>query len=292
MEIQQLQYFERIASYENISRAAKELNISQSALSNSINRLETELDTPLFTRVGKKLFLNNAGNQFLKTTRQILFLLTTNRLISKIPSNLAGNLSIMIGQSDLAFFQCLGEYRSQNPDISFHLFLDSQFLDTLLPTQDFLLSTNYHPFFQDIHASIPISHRRLYVVLPKEHPLSTVPEISLSQLSKEKFVFFHYPNGNWERAYTLCVKSGFIPTITYTVDQPLLKLYFLIHKAAIGFVNDDLKEYLEPYFPDLAVLPLKEVAESPLYLSWKEDIPLSTTALDFLDFAKAYFIES
>lgn len=61
MELFQLNYFRKVADYENISKAAEELYISQPALTKAIHNLENELGTPLFDRQGKTITLNPAG---------------------------------------------------------------------------------------------------------------------------------------------------------------------------------------------------------------------------------------
>lgn len=61
----QVQQFLTIVRHMNMSRAAKELYISQPALSQSINRLEEELGVELFYREGNKLILSYAGERLL-----------------------------------------------------------------------------------------------------------------------------------------------------------------------------------------------------------------------------------
>ncbi len=61
MELLQLHYFMKVAELNNVSQAAKELNIVQSALSRSIGRLEEDLGVLLFDRIGKKIVLNDNG---------------------------------------------------------------------------------------------------------------------------------------------------------------------------------------------------------------------------------------
>lgn len=72
MQFIQLRYFERVAAYQSISKAAEELHMSQPALSNSIRRLETDLGYPLFNRVGRQIILNNNGMRFLEIAKNIL----------------------------------------------------------------------------------------------------------------------------------------------------------------------------------------------------------------------------
>lgn len=66
MNLSQLHYFQVVAEEEHISRAAEKLHISQPSLSTTIRRLEKELDTPLFDRRGRNIYLNQAGKQLLE----------------------------------------------------------------------------------------------------------------------------------------------------------------------------------------------------------------------------------
>lgn len=61
MELEQLQQLTTIAQEGTFSAAARTLNISQPALSRSIQRLEKELGQPLFDRCGRNATLNAAG---------------------------------------------------------------------------------------------------------------------------------------------------------------------------------------------------------------------------------------
>ena len=56
-----LRYFWAIAHEGGLTRAAERLNLSQSALSVQLGKLETRIGHPLFERVGKRLELTEAG---------------------------------------------------------------------------------------------------------------------------------------------------------------------------------------------------------------------------------------
>lgn len=70
MELTQLRYFIRLAEVLNFTEASKQLFITQSTLSQSIRQTESELGTPLFERIGKKVYLTDAGQAFLPYARQ------------------------------------------------------------------------------------------------------------------------------------------------------------------------------------------------------------------------------
>jgi LysR family transcriptional activator of nhaA len=56
-----LRYFWAVAHEGSLTRAAERLNLSQSALSVQIQKLEHQMGHPLFDRVGKRLVLTEAG---------------------------------------------------------------------------------------------------------------------------------------------------------------------------------------------------------------------------------------
>ncbi len=64
MELRQLRYFLEVARQEHVTRAAKDLHITQSTLSHQLRQLEEELGTPLFDRVGRQIQLTQAGRMF------------------------------------------------------------------------------------------------------------------------------------------------------------------------------------------------------------------------------------
>lgn len=59
--LRQLEVFLAAAHFENITRAAENLSMSQSAASSSLRDLEQQFDIQLFDRVGKRLQLNELG---------------------------------------------------------------------------------------------------------------------------------------------------------------------------------------------------------------------------------------
>jgi LysR family transcriptional activator of nhaA len=56
-----LRYFRAIAHQGSLTRAAEQLNLSQSALSVQLQKLEEQVGHPLFERLGKRLILTEAG---------------------------------------------------------------------------------------------------------------------------------------------------------------------------------------------------------------------------------------
>jgi DNA-binding transcriptional LysR family regulator len=61
--LRQLEVFLATARYENVTRAAETLAMSQSAASGSLKELERQFDMKLFDRLGKRLQLSELGQQ-------------------------------------------------------------------------------------------------------------------------------------------------------------------------------------------------------------------------------------
>jgi LysR family hydrogen peroxide-inducible transcriptional activator len=72
MEIGQLRYFLIVAAKGNFSRAAKELGLSQPALSRAIAKLEKELRQPVFERTPRGVTLTTAGKLLRARAQEIL----------------------------------------------------------------------------------------------------------------------------------------------------------------------------------------------------------------------------
>ncbi len=72
MRFELLHYFRRVAQLESFTKAARELFIAQPALSKQIKRLEEELDTTLFERLGRGIRLTEAGKMLLVYSERIL----------------------------------------------------------------------------------------------------------------------------------------------------------------------------------------------------------------------------
>lgn len=70
--LRQLEVFAAAARHENLSRAAEELAMSQSAASAALAELEMAHGVRLFDRVGKRLRLNDLGRGLLPVARELL----------------------------------------------------------------------------------------------------------------------------------------------------------------------------------------------------------------------------
>ncbi len=66
LTLRQMQIFLNVVASGHLTNVAKEMNLSQSAISMSIKEMENILGRPVFDRINKKLVLNEVGRAFYK----------------------------------------------------------------------------------------------------------------------------------------------------------------------------------------------------------------------------------
>ncbi|MBN9270304.1 MAG: LysR family transcriptional regulator, partial [Mesorhizobium sp.] len=72
MTLEQLRIFVAVAEQEHLTRAARDLSLTQSATSAAIAALEARHATRFFNRVGRRIELNETGRLFLAEARAVL----------------------------------------------------------------------------------------------------------------------------------------------------------------------------------------------------------------------------
>ncbi|WP_029758282.1 LysR family transcriptional regulator [Fusobacterium nucleatum] len=72
MDLRQLEYIVEIAEEKNITKAAKKLYITQSALNQTLLKLEKEIGEPLFERSKLNLYLTEIGKIYVEEAKKIL----------------------------------------------------------------------------------------------------------------------------------------------------------------------------------------------------------------------------
>lgn len=116
VKLEQYKIFNEAAATLSFSSAARNLFITQSAVSQAINLLEKELKTQLFVRMSKGVTLTREGELLYKNINQALNLITNaENQLSNLSDLSEGELIIAAGDSVSEFF--LAPYLSQFHDL-------------------------------------------------------------------------------------------------------------------------------------------------------------------------------
>ncbi|OQM73711.1 LysR family transcriptional regulator [Manganibacter manganicus] len=104
MTLEQLRIFVAVAEREHVTRAASDLNLTQSATSAAVAALEARYAARLFDRVGRGIVLTDAGRVFLVEAKAVLARAAAAELVL---ADLAG---LKVGSLGLAASQTVGNY--------------------------------------------------------------------------------------------------------------------------------------------------------------------------------------
>jgi DNA-binding transcriptional LysR family regulator len=200
MELRQLQYFVAAARTEHFTRAARRLNIVQSALSSAIRSLETELDAQLFVRTTRQVRLTAAGRVLLEKAEIVLEAAREARqAVDAVKGAKAGKLNIGTVQGLPAFLDLpslLARFHERYPQIEVRLVQggSGHLLDKV---RNGVLDLAFLPMFEatpDI-ATTMIACEDLVVVHTDAYPLADGKTVSLNDIKHFPFVDFEHDWG-------------------------------------------------------------------------------------------------
>jgi len=122
MELRQLRYLVRVIELGSISRAALDLELVQSALSQQISRLESELSTRLLQRSPKGVTPTEAGLAFFREA-QLVLRHAEQAVRSAQESRLSGSVSVGMAPTTAAVLglPLLRAMRERYPDVRLHV---------------------------------------------------------------------------------------------------------------------------------------------------------------------------
>lgn len=122
MDIKYLNYILAIADRKNMTKAAEELYVSQSSLSQYLSRLEQELGTSLFNRTKGELSLTPAGELYVQTARKVVAM--QKDLYQEI-GNISSKGHISIGATSNFALRMLSEiipsYKKEFPNVTIEI---------------------------------------------------------------------------------------------------------------------------------------------------------------------------
>jgi DNA-binding transcriptional LysR family regulator len=225
MELKNLKSFVAVAEQLSFIRAARLLHLSQSALTEQIQKLEEELGVPLLLRDRRSVKLTAAGIVFLAEARATLA--RAEQAVERVQKAACGEVGrLRIGFVSSAALEIVPgivvAFRSQFPAVS----LDLTNLRTSSQVKA-LLSESIDVGFVRLPLShdqltIRVIHREpLVVVLPHGHPLANEAQIRLVQLQNEQFVAYarRWAPGFYDAVIQMCTREGFSPEIVQETGE-------------------------------------------------------------------------
>jgi LysR family nitrogen assimilation transcriptional regulator len=168
MDSRQLRYFIAVYEQRNLSRAASQTSVAQSALSHHISNLEAEFATPLFERKPRGMEPTAAGERLYEHARIILRAMAeAEREIKQGSSTIAGDISIGMANSGVKAIgvPLMRAVLSKYPDLKLSLTesLSGATLMHLMASEVDLALVYNPPLEKDLVAE-PVLEERMYCV--------------------------------------------------------------------------------------------------------------------------------
>lgn len=124
MTLEQLRVFVAVAEREHMTRAAKAVNLTQSAVSAAIASLESHYGVSLFHRIGRRIELTGEGRTFLDEARAVLArTAAAERILQELSGLKRGTLLVQASQTIASYWlpARLVAFRKHYPDIDVRL---------------------------------------------------------------------------------------------------------------------------------------------------------------------------
>ena len=128
MNIRKLEIFYKTAKCLNMSQVAKDMYISQPSISQCISEIESEIDTKLFDRIGKKLYLTHEGKIFYEYTRRILNIYEEGINVVRSSKSNKGNLVIGASTTIGTYIMphIIHKFNEREKDIEISMIIDNK----------------------------------------------------------------------------------------------------------------------------------------------------------------------
>ena len=233
MKLQQLRYIWEVAHHDlNVSATAQSLFTSQPGISKQIRLLEDELGVEIFSRSGKHLTrVTPAGEAILKTAGEILRKVETiKQAAQEFSDEKRGSLSIATThtQARYALPPSIETFIGKYPEVSLHMHQGTPMQISELAadgTVDFAIATEALELFSDL-LMMPCYRWNRCIVVPKDHPLASVSELTLEEVASYPIVTYVFGFTGRSKLDDAFFDHGLSPKVVFTAaDADVIKTY-------------------------------------------------------------------
>jgi DNA-binding transcriptional LysR family regulator len=294
MELSQLEVFLAVARERRFSHAADKLFRTQSAVSQTIRKLEDELGEALFDRSSREGVLTDAGKVLYEYAEKLINLRgEATESLSELRELQNGKLVIAANEFTVLYLlPVLAEFRRLHAMIKITVdrALGSHIPDDVLSYAAEFGVLSYEPQEPNLH-SIVVFLDELAFVVPSKHPLASAKQVSIRQLGAESFVA-HIVNSPYREKVIQLFKSHKTPL---HMDLELPTLQAIKQYVALGngvALIPEISVENELARGELVRIPVRELQlKRKLRLIYRKGANLSHAARAFLKVAEAVAVE-
>jgi LysR family hydrogen peroxide-inducible transcriptional activator len=293
MQIHQLRYFCAVARTGSFTRAAQQEHLAQPSLSQQVRKLEDELGTRLFDRLGRTVRLTQLGEAFLPRAEAIVRQVADAKLeMQEMAGAERGRLVIGAIPTIAPYFlpSCLASFARKFPSVQISVVEDvtSELLNLVHEgTVDLALLALPVPATNCL--SRELFRERLYVVLPANHRLGASSHIHLSQIENDPFLLLKEGHCFRENTLSACGRARLQPNVVFESGQFTTILAMVAAGTGVSVVPEMAVEKREGCrflpladegaFRRIGILQLKQHFRSRVHRAFLQHLAESNGAL-------------
>ncbi len=285
MELTQIRYFLEVADTKHMTNSAKNLHITQPALTQAIRRLEADLGVPLFAAKGRNITLTEYGKYLQKK------LIPLMEQLDRIPEQLNMIVKLegetihmnVLAASGLVM-EAIIEYKKEHEGIHFQLQQnsESELYDIAVTTKLFYQGLNEKNSFT--------CGEKIYLAVPDNEKYRERTSVCLAEVSGEGFISLL---GSREFRYIcdrFCQHAGFTPRIIFESDNPAAVKNMIAANMGIGFWPEFTWGSIEN--DQVKLLEIEEpVCQRDIIITYNMNKIDSRNVTEFYEFLVAFFKE-
>jgi DNA-binding transcriptional LysR family regulator len=223
LTIASLRIFESVGRQCNFSRAAEELGVSQPYVSTQIAELEVKLRIMLFRRVGRRVYLADAGKLLYNRALSLLdSVADAERAISELREVVIGRveLATVIIAAEFVVPGALAAFRAQHPEASVNMRVlnSSDVEETVLRGQCDIGITLSHTHATNLHVE-PFATDEVAAVVGLKHPSAGRKTIDAHELAGEKLLAREPTSGTRMLLESRLAELGIRPQYIFEVSS-------------------------------------------------------------------------
>jgi len=256
VDITQLRYFVAVVDQESFSKAARRCNISQSNLSEQIQKLESRVGQPLLNRSHRRIVPTDAGLILVGRAKEILAQVENAKCEIQNSGGIhTGKVSFGVLPTIAPYFlaHVLDSFTTQYPNAQ--VFVHESITDQLLQRiesgkLDFGIVSR--PIREYGFETEELFSEELLLALPSRHPLSQKRMIFADDLHSEKFILLQEDHCLGDQGMAFCHKPDFRPRIIIRSGQ-LATVQSLV-AAGMG----------------ISLIPQMAIGERPAHITYRQ----------------------
>ena len=287
MEISILAEFAKLVETGSFQETAELMNVSQSALTKHIHKLEEELNISMFDRSQRSVRVNDYSQRFYPYARQIVQLYGEGvTALRELDDRERSILTI-------AYDPLLGQYGVVDILADFSMHYPQHTVNSIESYQSAELLANKKcsfAFVSEYDAEGTAFSKMIYktdhlaVVMPKDHPLAGRESVTLAELSEERFVLHSNavptPHDETRKFLELCAEQKFEPNIAAQSHFTSTMLHCVRNGMGIAVLNH---MHMPFAVSDMAVVEISPPVRTCLYMLYPRHIS-AHCAKDFLHY--------